>query len=167
MLAAFLGLLVLCAAVFQSVIGTALTVAGGRPDLVLLVVLAWAMQRGPSEGIAAGILGGFALDTLSGLPLGVHTSILALIGFSTSLGEVGLYRGNLALFFGAAVLSTVAFHVALALVLQLAGWQPPGLARFAQVTMPTALLNAALMPPVYWVVSRGMRWLYGWRRLEV
>ncbi len=160
-------LLLVAAAVAQSVVLSGLDVGGGRPDLVLLLVLAWAMLRWPTEGVVAGVLGGFALDTLSGTPFGVHLGILGLIGFSTSLGEAHLYRGNLPLFFGVAVLATVAFHVALALVLPLFWWQPPSLGRFAQVTMPSALLNAALMPGAFWIVRHGLRWLYGWRRLEV
>ena len=163
----FGALLLLLAAVFQSALVTALDLAGGRPDLVLLVVLAWAMLRGPSDGVFAGLLGGFALDTLSGTPFGVHTGVLGVIGFSTGLGEANLYRGNLPLFFGGAVLSTLAFHLAVALLLQLLGLEPPSLARFAQVTAPSALLNAALMPSFFWLVRRCLRWLQGWRQLEV
>ncbi len=160
-------LVVFLAAALQSTLVTRIDVAGGRPDLMLLIVLSWAILRGPSEGIAAGIVGGFAIESLSGTPFGIHMGLLGLIGFSTSLGELNLYRGNLALFFGTAVLSTVAYHVGLALLLQVANWEPPSLARFAQVTGPTALLNALCLPAVFWLVRRGMRLLQGWRQLEV
>ena len=158
---------ILVAGVLESTVVAHLDVMGGRPDLVLLVVLAWAIQRGPSEGVAAGILGGFVLDSLSGTPFGIHTALLGVIGFSTSLGEEGLYRGNLALFFGVAVLATVLSDAALALILQALGWQAPGLAQFAQVTAPSAALNALLMPGSFWLVRRSMRWFRGWRQAEV
>ena len=161
------GLLLLGAGVLQSTLMTRVDLFGGRPDLVLLVVIAWAMQRGPSEGIVAGIAGGFVLDSLSGTPFGVHTVLLGIIGFCSSLGESALYRGSLPLFLGAAALASVAYHVALALALQMLGWQPPGLARFTQVAAPSALLNALLMPGAFWLVRRSMRWFRGWRRLEV
>jgi len=164
---ALLSVLLLCAAALQSSVVAGLDLAGGRPDVVLLVVLSWAILRGPSEGVVAGVLGGLALDSLSGAPFGLHTAILGLIGFSSGLGEGNLYRGSLPLFLGLAVLATLVYHVAVALGLGLLGQTPPGLGRFAQVAAPGALLNAALMPAVFWLVRRCVRWLHGWRQAEV
>jgi rod shape-determining protein MreD len=41
-----------------------LPVIGGRPDFVLVVVLAWAMLRGSNEGAIVGFLGGILLDSV-------------------------------------------------------------------------------------------------------
>jgi rod shape-determining protein MreD len=164
---ALLAVLVLLAAVLQSTLVAGLDIAGGRPELVLLAVLAWAMLRGPSEGVVAGVLGGFALDSLSGLPFGMHTGILGIIGFSTGLGEGALYRSSLPLLGGVAIISTVVYLVALALLLQALGLEPPGIGTLAQVTTPSAVLDAVLMPPTYWLARRMMRWFQGWRQVEV
>ena len=51
---ALLSALLLCAAAAQSSLVAGLDLAGGKPDLVLLAVLAWAILRGPSEGVVGG-----------------------------------------------------------------------------------------------------------------
>lgn len=138
-----------------------------RPDLVLLVVLAWSINRGLTEGSIGGILGGLALDTLSAAPFGLHTGLLGAIGSLTALGEENLFRGNVLLFAVTAALATLVLHGGALLVLQASGQQAPGLPRFIQFVVPAALLNGALMPLAYTLVRRGVRALAGWRRLEL
>ena len=53
--------LLAAAALVQSVIGPSLPLVRGRPDLVLVVVLAWSMLRGSGEGAFVGFLGGTLL----------------------------------------------------------------------------------------------------------
>jgi rod shape-determining protein MreD len=139
----------------------------GRPDLVLLLVLSWSILRGSAEGTIGGIAGGLALDLLSGVPFGLHTSLLGLIAALTALGEANLFRGNLPLFVITAALATVALHGGTILILQAAGLQTLTLPRFAQFVVPTALLNALLMPFAFTLFQRAVRALGGWRQLEL
>lgn len=138
-----------------------------RPDLVLLVVLAWSINRGLTEGSIGGIVGGLALDLTSATPFGLHTGLLGAIGSLTALGEENLFRGNVVLFAITGALATVVMHGGALLVLQAAGQQAVGLARFVQFVVPTAVLNALLMPLVYTLVRRVVRALAGWRQLEL
>jgi rod shape-determining protein MreD len=138
-----------------------------RPDLVLLMVLAWSINRGLAEGAIAGILGGLALDTLSAAPFGLHTGLLGAIGSLTALGEENLFRGSLALFALTAALATVVLHAGSLLLLQASGQQALSFARFVQFVVPVAVLNAVLMPLAYTLVRRGVRALAGWRQLEL
>ena len=138
-----------------------------RPDLVLITVLAWSMVRGLTEGTICGIAGGLALDVLSAVPFGLHTALLGVTGSVTALGETNLYRGNVLLFLTTAALATVLFHGCSLLALQAAGQQTFGLARFVQFVVPTALLNAVLMPLAFTLVQRAVRALSGWRQLEL
>lgn len=140
---------------------------GPRPDLVLLIVLSWGILRGLAEGAVGGITGGLALDLLSAAPFGLHTSLLAMLGTLTALGEANLFRGNLPLFSMTAALATVVFHGGALLILQAAGQQAVGLHRFIQFVVPTALLNALLMPLAFILVRRMLRALGGWRQLEL
>jgi rod shape-determining protein MreD len=141
--------------------------SGPRPDVVLLVVLAWGIVRGVTEGSIAGIVAGLALDTLSATPFGLHTGLLGAIGSLTALGEENLFRGNLPLFAVTAALATVVLHGGSVLVLQATGQQTSNAFGFVQFVVPTAVLNAVLMPLFYTVIRRGVRALAGWRRLEL
>ena len=138
-----------------------------RPDLVLLLVLAWSMLRGLTEGTIGGVAGGLALDLLSSAPFGLHTALLGLIGSFTALGESNLYRGNTLLFLTTAALATLFMHGGSVLVLQAAGLQATGFLRFVQFTVPTMALNALLMPLAFVLVQRFVRALEGWRQLEL
>jgi rod shape-determining protein MreD len=125
------------------------------------------MLRGFDEGIVGGIVGGMTLDFLSAAPFGLFTGLLGLIGALTALGESNLYRGNLLLFLSTAALATVVLHGGTILVMQAAGLQAVGLLRFIQFVVPTAVLNALLMPLVFRLVLRGVRALGDWRQLEL
>ena len=138
-----------------------------RPDLVLLVVLAWSINRGLAEGSIGGILGGLALDTLSAAPFGLHTGVLGAIGSLTALGEENLFRGSVVLFAVTAALATLVLHGASLLMIQASGQQTVGLLAFIRFVVPVAALNAVLMPLVYTLVRRAVRALAGWRRLRL
>jgi rod shape-determining protein MreD len=161
------GLIVLTLAAITQATVLNRIMSGPRPDLVLVLVLAWSMVRGFAEGTVGGIVGGLALDLLSGVPFGVHTAILGLIGSLTALGEANLYRGNLPLFLTTAALATVVMHGAAILLLQASGQQGAGLFRFIQFVVPTAVLNAVLLPLAFTAVQRSVRALGGWRQLEL
>jgi len=161
------GLTVLAlAAIVQATIVNRLT-GGPRPDLVLLLVLAWSMIRGVAEGTVGGIAGGLALDLTSAVPFGLHTSLLGLTGSLTALGEANLFRGNLPLFVTTAALATICLHGGSILVLQAAGQQTVTLTQFVRFVVPTAVINALLMPLAFGLMQRVLRALGGSRQLEL
>jgi rod shape-determining protein MreD len=137
-----------CAAVLQS-LNRDLGLAGGRPDLVLLLVLSWGLLRGMQEGGFAGLVGGLFLDMFSIVPFGTSAVLLGLLGLLAGLGEGSFTRGRLALLASTAILATVAFHGGAYLALQAMGWALPSAAAFLSIVAPTAILNVVLVPLVY------------------
>ena len=143
------GAVLVLAALAESTLGYRLdALGGGRINLVLVLVTVWSLARGVQDGLLGGIVGGLALDLMSGTPFGLHTLLLGLIGGGTAIGGGSLARGGLALLFGAAVLTTVAYHGAAVLV-------------------PTIFLNALFMPFAAAFARRLDRALSSWRRLEL
>jgi rod shape-determining protein MreD len=140
---------------------------GPRPDLVLLVVLAWSIARGVTEGAIFGILGGLALDVLSAGPFGLFTVLLGAIGTLAAIGEANLFRGSLPLYVVTAALVTMIYYIGVALGLQVSGLETYGFARFVQQVVPGSLWNALMMPFFFVLVRRGIRVLGGWRQLEL
>src|SRR6476646_9078988 len=114
------GLLAL-AALVQSVVGPSLPLVRGRPDLVLVVVLAWSMLRGSGEGAFVGFLGGVLLDSVGYTPFGLNSALFGLLGYFIGLPEVNVYRGNLPYFLGTAAIATLAYHTVFFLLLQARG----------------------------------------------
>ena len=155
------------AALFQSVLGTSLPVVRGRPDLVLVVVLAWSMLRGSGEGAFVGFLGGLLLDSVTYTQFGINTALFGLIGYCIGLPEVNAYRGNLPYFLGIAIVATVAYHSLYFLVLQALGNLMPPLIETYTAAFPAALLNALLVLPTFVLCRRLVRALAGWTQLRL
>ena len=161
------GALLLVAALLQSVEGPTLPFMHGRPDLVLVVVRAWAILRGPGEGAFVGFLGGVLLDTVTYTPFGVNSALMGLIGYGIGLPQVNAYRGNLPYFMGIAVLATLVYHTLYFLLLQAVGVGLPPLYETYAAAVPAALLNAVLLPPTFLVCRRLLRMLAGWTQLRL
>lgn len=60
---------------------------GGRPDLVIVLVVCVALVDGPNTGVVFGFTAGLALDLLSQHPLGVLALVLAVFGYVVGSGR--------------------------------------------------------------------------------
>ena len=159
--------LLLMAALLQSVLGPSLPLVRGRPDLVLVVVLAWSMLRGSGEGAFVGFLGGALLDSVAYTQFGINSALLGLLGYFTGLPEVNVYRGNLPYFLGTAAIATLAYHTAYFLLLQALGTSMPPIVQTYAAAIPAALLNALLLAPAFVLCRRLLRALAGWTQLRL
>jgi rod shape-determining protein MreD len=159
--------LLAAAALLQSVLGPSLPVVRGRPDLVLVVVLAWSMLRGSGEGAFVGFLGGVLLDSAVYTPFGINGALLGLLGYATGLPEVNVYRGNLPYFIGTAAIATLAYHTLYFLVLQAVGRGMPPIYETYATAVPAAVLNALLLAPTFMICRRLLRALAGWTQLRL
>jgi rod shape-determining protein MreD len=155
------------AALLQSVLGPSLPVVRGRPDLVLVVVIAWAVLRGSGEGAFVGFLGGLLLDSVTYTPFGINTALFGLLGYAIGLPEVNVYRGNLPYFVGITALATLVYHTLYFLILQALGNLMPPLLETYVIALPAALMNALLVPPTFILCRRLVRALAGWTQLRL
>jgi len=161
------GGLLAIAALLQSVLGPSLPLVRGRPDLVLVVVVAWSMLRGSGEGAFVGFLGGALLDSVTYTQFGINSALLGVLGYVTGLPEVNVFRGNLPYFLGTAAVTTLVYHTLYFLLLQaLRAAMPPILDTYA-TAMPAALLNAVLLAPTFMLCRRLLRALDGWTQLRL
>ena len=82
-----IAVLVFVAVVLQASIFAGADLLGGTPDVLLLVLLGIALQRGAVAGAVAGFLGGLLLDVATLESLGVASLLLTLLGYLA--GRVG------------------------------------------------------------------------------
>jgi rod shape-determining protein MreD len=127
---------------------------------MLLVVLVWAVLRGVDEGMVWGLIGGLALDVLSGGPMGANT--LALLAAALLAGQswgrgIGSALVRLLLL---AFVAILAYHLVLLFVLSWTGYLVDWGWAILRVAGPSALLNMILAPfvqvPLGWL-ERSMR----------
>ena len=136
----------------QAVIVPPYMVAGGAPDLLLLVVISLGLLRGSTAGAGYGFAGGLLLDLLTLDTLGLSSLVLTLAGFwAGRYGETTGRGRRLAPLYSAAVITVLAALFAFLLHLLL-GDEVVARHALVSVLVPTLLLNAALALPVHALV---------------
>jgi len=151
----------------QSVLLSRVNLWGARPDLMLLVVLAWAMVRNVEEGLLWAFIGGLILDLLSGGPLGAISLALVAVAFlagrpwgrgAVTAPVLGSPLISLLLL---AFLGVVVYHLTLLFILTLMGYAVDWRFALTRVIGPSALLNVSLVPfvwqPLTWLERRTRR----------
>jgi rod shape-determining protein MreD len=136
----------------QAVIVPPHAVAGGSPDLLLLVVISLGLLRGSVAGAGYGFAGGLLFDLLTLETLGLSSLVLTLAGFwAGRYGETTGRGRRLSPLVSAAVITVLAALFAFFLHYLLGD---DVVARHALVTvlLPTLLVNVVLALPVHALV---------------
>ncbi len=139
-------------AVLQTTFIVHLTIWGVHPDLPLLVVAGWSLLRGPREGAVWGFIAGVVVDLLSGAPFGAATLSLTIVGLLAGLGRATVFRSRLVLLLATAFLGTIVYDLIFMVVLAISGRTVVWLDGLLRIIIPSALINAVLMPLVYWLM---------------
>ena len=137
----------------QTTVLSRLDVLGARPDLVLVVVVCFALTDGPGVGMVAGFGAGLLQDLLSSHTLGILALVLCCVGYGA--GIVRAYLDRLAittpmLFVGVA---TAAATVGFGALLALLGDPRVRLEVLVRSVLLTSLYDVVLTPFVFAAVS--------------
>lgn len=151
------GSLVFLAALLQASMFGAIDLGGGRPDVLLLTLVAVALLRGTIVGAAAGFFGGLVIDLATFETLGVTSLLLTLAGYWIGrYGETtGRDRAHAPLV--SVLVITVAYSAGAYALHVILG--DPVSARVALVTalLPAMAMNLLLTVPVHALVRRLLR----------
>ena len=145
-----LAMVLVVAVLVQSTVLARLTVAGVRPDLLVLAVVSVAVATDPTTGAVFGFVAGLVADLLFDLPVGVSALVYVAVGFA--VGTVRVYvtshRPLVHLVLAAAAsLASVWCCGLLLRVFDLSSW-----AAVARAGPLVAVYNLLLTPFVYPVV---------------
>jgi len=136
-------------AILQSAVVSRLPLNHGTADLVLVVLVAIALQKNVSTSWQWSIVGGLFMDFLSGLPFGIFTgSYLLATGLALIIRE-RIWRFSflmqlLVVFFG-----TIFSHALSFLVLFLQGSEISLGTVLQVVTLPSVILNFMISLPIF------------------
>lgn len=138
--------ILLVAAVLQSVWLERISILGGRPDLVLLLTVTWAIIRGAEEGALWGFVGGICCDLLSGGSFGLWTVALTVAGFLAGQPWVSALGPTVVRLALMSALGTVVVHGLLIGMMTVLGLPVDIVRALTTVVGPAALLNFLLSP---------------------
>lgn len=147
-------------AIFQSAIASRIVLLQGSADLVLVALVAWAIQPRSQHAFTWALIGGVIIGALTGLPWLVPiTGYLAAAGVAMFLKR-RVWQVPLLAMLIAVILGTI---ISLALAwgaLQFIGVSLPIFQSFYLVLLPSTLLNLLLAAPAYVVAGDLAGWLY-------
>ena len=128
-------------------------VSGLQPNLVLVVLVAWLMLRGPAEGFLLITVGGLLLGLVDGAPLGTALLALAPLFVLHEARGSQLREGGLILTIVFTVIMTATYHLIYLAVFTVQGQNGDWLEAFIRIVLPTAFINVVLLMPVYFLLS--------------
>ena len=161
----------LIVAILQSTAAPRLAVYGARPDLMLVSVIVWtllaafrmrelqytgeppSLWRGINDGVVWGFTGGMFLDLLSGAPVGLSALALMIAALVVGIFAVGIAGSTPILVIVATPLGTLAYHLVFLTGLALTGRPAFWSVNLSRVILPSVVLNLALIPVVYLLLS--------------
>jgi len=146
--------------ILQSGIVSRIPLLHGTPDLLLLAILAWALQKRVQTAWQWCIIGALLFSLVSALPLG--TALLAYV-LATGLALIlrrQVWQVPLLAMFVAVLLGTFISHTVSVLSLRLVGDPIPFIQAFNLIVLPSALLNLVLAIPAYALIGDLANWLY-------
>lgn len=132
----------------------------GTPDLLLLFILAWALQKRVQTAWQWCLIGAAIFGLVSALPLG--TSLLAY-GLATAIALLlrhQMWHVPILAMLVAVLVGTLISHMISLLALRLTGDPIPILQALNLITLPSAFLNLVFAIPAYALMGDLASWLY-------
>ncbi|MEE9216152.1 MAG: rod shape-determining protein MreD [Anaerolineales bacterium] len=134
-------------AVLQTSLVSHLRLLEGRPDLVLLAIVAWALTGKGHEAMILGFAGGLFLDAFSTVPLGVSSAALVMVAAIVSYSEGQFWGINPIMQLAAVLVSSVVFYAVIIFALVTIG-QPVDLQQaLSRIVLPSLFVNLILALP--------------------
>ena len=141
-LAAFLGI------VLRDTVFNGLSVAGGKPDFVLILVVFFAIFRGSVQGGLMGVALGLLEDLMTGRFIGINAICKGLLGYLVGVSDRNLYKNNFFVPIAAILVATFLNTVFYYLFSVLIGGHV-GLEKLILSTIPDAVYNMCFSPVFY------------------
>lgn len=146
--------LFLIAALLQATVFPQFRVFDGQPDLLVVIVLAWAIVDQGQEGVVWAFVGGFVLDLFSGAPLGVSSLALVPVAYSINILESQLYRESVLLPIALMAGGSAVYHLLYLILLRfLVGYRVIWSDALLFVSLPSIVIDMILIVPALQVLA--------------
>jgi rod shape-determining protein MreD len=144
----------------QSAILTHFPLLRGTADLVLVAVVAWALQKRTQTAWRWGIIGGLMVGLASGLQFWASVIIyLAATGIALALRQ-RVWQAPILAVFIAVFISTLVAHFITFVALRLGGTSLPLLQTLNLISLPSVILNLVFAIPLFYMLADLAKWLY-------
>lgn len=144
--------LLVIVAVLQASIVSHLSVFGVFVDLPVLIVASWGLLEGAKEGVIWGFIVGVVIDLLSGAPFGAAALSLMAVGFLAGLGKNSAFGSHVVFLAVTMFSATILYDLLFLSIVTISGQTVLWWDSLFRIVLPSAVLNAVLMPLVFAVM---------------
>jgi hypothetical protein len=148
------------ATIIQSSIVGQLTLLGGTADLVLVLVMAWALQEAVTTGFQWAFLASVFMSLISSLPWFIYFACYMGIVLLALLLQRRVWQVPLLAMFSVTFLGTALLHMATYLYLSFSGRAIPLADSLGLITLPSILLNMLVAIPVFGMTRDLANWVF-------
>lgn len=146
--------------ILQSAVFSQVHLLFGTVDLILLIVVAWAVQERVTTAWHWGIIAGLLTSLATAVPaLAIIPAYVLIAGEAIYLRRIFYQRPLLAMI-SATLFATMISHAISTAALLLNGTPIPVIEAFYTITIPSALLNLLFAVPIYALIGDLANWLY-------
>ncbi len=132
----------------------------GNSDLVLLAIVAWALQKKVTTAWHWSIIGGLMLTLVSAMPSGVYfVSYLVITGIALFIKKI-VWRIPFISMLLVTVVGTFIVLGVSCVILRITNAQLPLSYSLYEIIIPSAILNVILAVPIYALISEIAKGLY-------
>jgi rod shape-determining protein MreD len=146
--------------VLQSAIISRVPLLNGTADIVLLVVIAWALQERVKNPWYWSIIAGVAISIASGLPFGVLLAAYLLATALALLLRRRVWKAPILAMFVSVFFSTLIVLGLSIIARMLTGINIPLVETFNLIILPSLILNLLLAVPIYAIIRDVANWFY-------
>jgi hypothetical protein len=146
--------------IIQSAIVSRLPLLQGTADLILLVLIAWALQERVRTAWQWSLFGGFLIGFVSIIPI-----IIPIVTYLAITGMVLLVRHRIwetpiLAMFATTFIGSLLSQIVFALTVSISGTPLPIFDTLRLIILPSMILNLILAAPVYAVIKDFAEWVY-------
>ena len=147
-------------AILQSSLISRLPLLQGTPDLIMLTLIAWSLQKRVQTAWQWSIIGGLVVSLFSAVPFGVYLINYGLTTGLTLMLRRRVWQVPVLAMFLVSFLGTLITQGITLLVLRLTGSSIQLLDALNLITLPSILMNLLFAVPIYAGISELAGWLY-------
>lgn len=148
------------AVIAQSTIVARFPLLSGQADVVIVLLVAWALQKGVTTGFHWAFLASVMISLVSRLPWFIYVAGYGGVVFLALMLQRRVWQVPMLAMFGVTFLGTVLMHLMSYLYVYVTG-NPPSLAdALGLVTLPSVLLNMLIAIPFFGMMRDLARWVF-------
>lgn len=152
--------ILILASIFQVAVGSRLQLLHGSVDLVLLILVSWALQERSQYSVVWAFIGGIFISIFSAISPVVFIGGYLIITLLARMFQKRIWQMPILALLFMCLLGTFIIQLFTILSLQITGTDIGILEGFRLVIIPSALLNLLLAFPVYTVIKDISDFLY-------